>query len=252
MADNNTNQERPRGFEALKQHIIDNKVDVALWASRVLTILFAFGYVLPIFGNAQNAFYKVLLANAATSALRLQQRMPRLSFSRQYLQLLLVEDSCHYLFFSTIFLYVSPFILILFPVVLFAILHAASYSLTLLDQLGQNSWWGARLMISLVELQTTNILRLAALSEILLMPLVVFFVFMGRAGLMTPFIYYHFLALRYSSRRNPYNRNMFHELRLAAESLANNPRVPPFGKKLLLSGISIVEKLAPAIAQAQH
>lgn len=50
MADNNANQERPRGFEALKQHVIDNKVDVALWASRVLTIIFAFGYVLPIFG----------------------------------------------------------------------------------------------------------------------------------------------------------------------------------------------------------
>lgn len=161
--------------------------------------------------NAQNAFYKVLMANAATSALRLHQRMPRLQFTREYFALLLVEDSCHYLFFSTIFLYVSPFILILMPVVLFAILHAASYSLTLLDvsalrmeenirnsiqkfwtivhtfsfvsfyffqTLGQNSWWGARLMISLVELQTSNILRLAALSEILLMPLVIIFVFL--------------------------------------------------------------------------
>lgn len=75
----------------------------------------------------------MLLANAATSALRLHQRMPRLSFTREYLALLLVEDSCHYLFFSLVFLYVNPFILILLPVVLFAILHAASYSLTLLD-----------------------------------------------------------------------------------------------------------------------
>lgn len=88
--------------------------------------------------NAQNAFYKVLLANAATSALRLHQRMPRLTFTREYFALLLVEDSCHYLFFSTIFLYVSPFILILLPVVLFAILHAASYSLTLLDVSAMN------------------------------------------------------------------------------------------------------------------
>lgn len=166
MADNNTNQERPRGFEALKQHVIDNKTDVALWASRVLTIIFAIGYMLPIFGfvfcspftcllnwnsstaqinrhifismffsssNAQNAFYKVLLANAATSALRLQQRMPAVQFTREYFSTLLVEDSCHYLFFSVIYLYVSPFILILLPVILFAILHAASYSLTLLD-----------------------------------------------------------------------------------------------------------------------
>lgn len=50
MADNNTNQERPRGFEALKQHVIENKSDVVLWASRVLTIIFAIGYMLPIFG----------------------------------------------------------------------------------------------------------------------------------------------------------------------------------------------------------
>ena len=35
---------------------------------------------------------------------------------------------------------------------------------------------------------------------------------------MTPFIYYHFLTLRYTSRRNPYTRNMFHELRLATEA----------------------------------
>lgn len=86
-----------------------------------------------IYRNAQNSYYKVLLANAATSALRLHQRMPRITFTREYFAMLLVEDSCHYLFFSTIFLYVSPFILILLPVVLFAILHAASYSLTLLD-----------------------------------------------------------------------------------------------------------------------
>lgn len=51
MADNNSNDEsRPRGFEALKLHVIEHKVDVALWASRVLTLLFAIGYVLPIFG----------------------------------------------------------------------------------------------------------------------------------------------------------------------------------------------------------
>lgn len=78
------------------------------------------------------------------------------------------------------------------------------------------------------------------------------YIFSGGAGLMTPFIYYHFLALRYSSRRNPYNRNMFHELRLATESFAHNPRLPPIGRKLLLSGISIIERIAPAIVQAQH
>lgn len=69
---------------------------------------------------------------------------------------------------------------------------------------------------------------------------------------MTPFIYYHFLALRYSSRRNPYNRNMFHELRLATESFANRPAVPAIGKKAILSGIALIERLAPPVAGAQH
>lgn len=85
------------------------------------------------FRSSQSAFYKVLLANAATSALRLHQRLPRIQLTKEFLALLLLEDSCHYLFFSLIFLYVQPFIMILFPVVLFAVLHSASYSLKVLD-----------------------------------------------------------------------------------------------------------------------
>lgn len=62
---------------------------------------------------------------------------------------------------------------------------------------------------------------------------------------MTPFVYYHFLVLRYSSRRNPYTRNMFYELRLATESAANNPRVPPFVRKAVHTSISVISRLAP-------
>lgn len=50
MADDNQEENRPRGVEALKQHVIANKVDVALWASRVITVAFTIGYILPIFG----------------------------------------------------------------------------------------------------------------------------------------------------------------------------------------------------------
>lgn len=69
---------------------------------------------------------------------------------------------------------------------------------------------------------------------------------------MTPFIYYHFLTLRYSSRRNPHTRNMFHELRLATEAFANNPKAPPIVGKVLHTAIRLVSRLAPpAPAQAQ-
>jgi transmembrane protein 33 len=62
---------------------------------------------------------------------------------------------------------------------------------------------------------------------------------------MTPFIFYHFLTLRYTSRRNPHTRNMFHELRLATEAMANNPKAPPIIGKLLHSAVRLVTRLAP-------
>lgn len=247
MSDNSTDNgnQQPRGIEAVKNHMLANKIETALWISRVLSVFFAIGYLLPIFSSSHSAFYKVLISNAATSALRLHQRLPQIQFTKEFLALLLIEDSCHYLFFSLIFLYVQPFILIIVPVLLFAVLHSASYSLKLLDMLGQNSWWGARLLISLVEFQQRNILRAIAAAEVFLMPYAVFSVFMGRAGLMTPFIYYHFLTLRYTSRRNPHTRNMFYEIRLAVESLANNPKSPPVISTLLHKAVGLVCRMAP-------
>lgn len=224
-------------------HFKENKIDAAMWATRLLTIFFTTGYILPIFTNQQSAFNKVLLASAATSALRLNQRLPTFKFSREFLGRLILEDSCHYLMYSLIFLSVQPTLLILVPIVLFAILHASSYSLKLLDIIGQNSWWGARFLISLVEFQAANILKAAAFSEIFLMPLAVVLTFMGKAGLMTPIVYYHFLVMRYSSRRNPYTRNAFAELRLTMESLA--ARSPPVLAKIVRGGISAVSRLAP-------
>lgn len=77
-------------------------------------------------------------------------------------------------------------------------------------------------------------------DSLLLKPL-----FRGRAGLLTPFIYYHFLTLRYSSRRNPYNHMMFHELRLLLESAASKPGTPSFLRNILLSVVAFASRLAP-------
>lgn len=257
MVENNSDEpsaplpQQGLNIAALKQHILAHKINVALWGIRILTIIFTLGYFIPIFGSAHNAFYKALMANAATNALRLHQRLNGVQFTRAFLASLLLEDSCHYLFFSLIFMYVSPVTLVLLPGVLFAILHAASYSLTLLDTLGQNSWWGARLLISLVEFQSRNILRLAAFTEIVLMPMTIILILLGKAGLLTPFIYYHFLVQRYTSRRNPYTRNMFHELRMLTEATANKPVVPGILRNLLMGAINFTCKLAPPLPPVQ-
>ncbi|XP_068623088.1 Krueppel homolog 2 [Battus philenor] len=237
----------PKGIPALKAHVIANKVDVALWGIRLLTVLCTLGYLLPIFNNPVSAFHKALLANAATSALRLHQRIPprEISFTREFLARFFLEDSAHYLFYSLIFMNVAPNLLILTPIFLFALLHAASYSLTILDTLGQNSMWMARLLISLVELQSRNILRVAALAEIVLFPLVVLMGLFGYCGLLTPFVYYYFVTWRYTSRRNPYTRNTFRELRVAAENVAARPGSSPTIANAIRGAVKLVCSMAP-------
>lgn len=113
--------------------------------------------------------------------------------------------------------------------------------------LGQNTWWGARLLISLVEFQTRNILRLIAFSEILVMPLTVFLSFFGKSGLLTIVFYYHFLTLRYASQRNPHTKLMFSDLRIAAEHFANKPGTPSALRSVILSVITTIGRMAPVV-----
>jgi len=243
-----SNDPPARGFAALMAHVSAHKVDFALWVTRILTLYFTLIYVLPFVGNPYEAYYKALAASGATSALRLHQRLPRVSMSREFLARLMAEDSAHYLFYCLIFMYGNTITVVLMPIALFAALHAASYSLTMLDALGMGRGSNAGLakaLVSLVELQSRNILRSAAFSEIFLMPIVVIMIFMGRATLFTPFLYYRFLSMRYASQRNPYTRNMFHEIRLAAEEVASSPRFPQGARNLLFKIINFISRLAP-------
>src|SRR6218665_715997 len=66
-------------------------------------------------GHPYSSYQRVLLSNAATSALRLHQRVPNFQLSRAYIASLFLEDSAHYLFYSLIFLTSSPVSSILWP-----------------------------------------------------------------------------------------------------------------------------------------
>jgi hypothetical protein len=65
----------------------------------------------------------------------------------------------------------------------------------LAQYLGQNSWWGARLLISLVEFQSRNILRLCALSEIINLPFTILLVFTYVLCVIALLSYQHVIIL---------------------------------------------------------
>jgi hypothetical protein len=107
-----------------------------LWLTRLATIVTALLFVVPISGFEQNSLYqKALLSSAATSALKLHQRLAGQGFqlSRAFFQNLVVEDSFHYLLYSIVFLSSYPITIVLAPVVLFALLHVSSYTRTLIN-----------------------------------------------------------------------------------------------------------------------
>ncbi|CAB1325603.1 unnamed protein product [Coregonus sp. 'balchen'] len=164
---------------------------------------------------AANFYQRALLANALTSALRLHQRLPHFQLSRAFLAQALQEDSCHYLLYSLIL------------------------------AMGPNSLPFVRNFLNKLTANQQNILKFIACNEIFLMPATVFMLFSGQGSLLQPFIYYRFLTLRYTSRRNPYCRTLFSELRILLEHFIMKPACPAFFRKMCLNSIAFMSRLAP-------
>ena len=71
------------------------------------------------------------------------------------------------------------------------------------------------------------------------------YVFSGRAGLLTPVVYYQFLQLRLASRRNPFTRNIFTEITDYFNQIGMKPSVPQFIRTAILALVDVMRKMTP-------
>ncbi|XP_072040478.1 transmembrane protein 33-like [Amphiura filiformis] len=236
---------------AMMEHIGNNKIDAGLWVARVFIIVCSFLYIIPIYGPqaAMGSYQRALICNGLVSALRLHQRLPQFQFNREYLGLLLLEDSCHNLLYSLIFANSYPITLALTPVFLFAILHSVSFTRKLINLLGPTALMPVRKLTDKLISSQVQILRFIALDEIFIMPCIIFMMFTGRVSLLVPFMYFRFLTFRYASRRNPYCKQIFHEMRIVTENYCQKETTPAFIKNFLTKCITMLSRFAPQIAQ---
>ncbi|KAJ6224521.1 hypothetical protein RDWZM_003066 [Blomia tropicalis] len=242
---NENNSNTPTGINAAMMFISRKRTETFLLSIRLATLVFTALYLIPFTSfSAINLYQKALLANAAISALRLHQRLPPFRFSREYLALVFIEDSAHYLLYSMIFLSNHAITLVLLPIALFALLHSSSFLHNILNAMDSNSSIGNFITNTIGRYQREIFLTIA-LTEITLMPTLFFAILSGLASIFTPFMYYQFLMLRYSSQRNPYTRQAFHWLRLWFEKTANSPRCPQMGRSVIYKSIEIICRLAP-------
>ncbi|KFM70873.1 Transmembrane protein 33, partial [Stegodyphus mimosarum] len=236
------------GLQVAIDYMFEKKIDTLLWLTRLGTMIFTILSLVPLFGiNPYTSYQRALMSNAATSALRLHQRMPRVQFTREFGALLLIEDSCHYLLYSILFIISYPITLSLLPIFLFAVLHSVNYSILILNKLGHYDTFATRSLRSIAQNHQRNILRLVAFTEVCLMVVTILWLFSGKGSLLTPFAYYRFLTFRYASRRNPYTRNVFREMRIILESFANKPGRNPQLRNLCHKVINFTSYLAPPI-----
>ncbi|XP_067903794.1 transmembrane protein 33-like isoform X2 [Heterodontus francisci] len=222
---------------SVSQFMMSNKTESIMWLLRLFTLVSTFFFLFPIFGVAEGEhFYqRALLANALTSACRLHQRLPRFQFSRAYVTQALLEDSCHYLLYSLIFITSYPITLCLVPVAVFSLLHATAYTRKILDIIGPNSIPWVRSFLDKMTTHQQSLFKFIACNEILLTPATVFILLGGRAHLFLPFFYYRFLTLR----------TLFYELRVAIEQMTARPSCPILIRSACHKAIKLICKLAP-------
>ncbi|XP_070554430.1 transmembrane protein 33-like [Ptychodera flava] len=241
------------GTQAVCDHITAHKIDTALWLSRMFTVMCCIFFIIPIFGPSftSSAYQRALICNGLTSALRLHQRLPRFQLNREFFGRMLLEDSCHYILYSLLFINSYPITLVLTPVLLYALLHACGYTKLLLNLHGETSLQFLRRLIDKLTTNQQQLFRFIALNEIIIMPCLIVMIFIGKCSLLLPFVYYRFLSLRYSSRRNPYCRVMFYEMRVVSENYSRQANCPGFLRSFITRGIAFLEKLAPPTQPSQ-
>jgi len=235
-----------------------NKFDAVLLAIRLYIIFATFVFMVPVFGTEYSltCFKRVLLGNACISALRMHQRLPRVTLTKEFLQVLIMEDSFHYLVYSVLFLTSHPTTVALAPIVVFATLHSASYIHKMIATTGSTDFIALKvqsLTSKIVERNMqTSILTFIASMEVMVFAVAVVMIFLGRGSFLVPFFYYRFLQLRYMSQRNPYSRLVFGQLRMKVEAMARAPTTPAFAKKGLTMMVQMAAKLSPTtMAQPQ-
>lgn len=241
-----TNQQPQMG---IMTYMLQDKITALLFLTRLFTVVCTFFFIVPISGYDLNALYsKSLMSSAATSALKLHQRMTGVPFqlNRVYLSQLMLEDSFHYLLFALVFMNSAPITIVLMPVTGFALLHVANYMKTLINLDGrQDSYGPIRKVVNMVCTKDKDIMRFVAINEIILLPTLVVMIFVGKSTIFMPFVYFRFLSMRYQSRRNPYTKQMFMEIRVTVEHFINGPSCPQFLRSAMQRVIGMVSRLSP-------
>jgi hypothetical protein len=172
-------------------------------------------------------------------------------FSRACLTLFTVEDSGHYVLYSLFFYnhYIAMFIL---PVYFYSILFVVKF----IKGMEQFLPGGLRNLChkinTVISSKQADIHRFIAYCEILNILFLAWKIITGHIFITTLFVYYYFLKLRYTSRRNASVRTVFSEIHEAVVGGASHPNCPTFLSTIIHKVVGFVSRLNPMPPGTTH
>uniref|UniRef100_A0A915PB37 Uncharacterized protein n=1 Tax=Setaria digitata TaxID=48799 RepID=A0A915PB37_9BILA len=211
-----------RGQSSLSDFLKSRQTDVILFLTRTITVLCALYFILP-FGTRSSqysAYSKAFAAAAATNALRIHQRVGGLRFTREFLSMVLMEDSCHYLIYSVLFITSSPVTMALMPIFLYALLHTVNFLVQICHGIGKATNIADK-MSEITRQHTQNLLGVIACSEIFLLPILIIMVFVL----------------------------VFYQLRVSLEQAISSPNCPQMIRNAVNFVINLTCRLCPSTVQ---
>lgn len=222
----------PSRLRTIGAHFVRNRTDYILGSIWFSVICFTVVYLIPFLrSECENMYYRTLLAHSATSLLRLHKTFHQAQINFEFMEQLLLDDNTHNLLYSLIFYCFPPFPWIWLPIFLSALLHVSNYGIEVVEWFSPSAFGLLKKGFELIELQSINILRIIAITEIFILIIIPFsllsFSFSGLAlSVVTVVIYLKFLVFRYMSKKNPFTRIVFGELLEQIEIHSNKSSCP--------------------------
>ncbi|XP_019857399.1 PREDICTED: transmembrane protein 33-like isoform X1 [Amphimedon queenslandica] len=239
---------------SLMDHVKANRSKSLQFLLRIITLtcglLFILSGIIVSPYTGVSSYYYAFLSSLLTFGIQLNKRMTENQVSlvsRAFINLLVTEDSGHYVLYSFFFYNQYPNIIHLFPIVLYAFLGIARF-MQEIHQLVSPSVASKLLVISRwASVNQSPVHRFIAYCEVFTFPIMLWEILAGHMFILAPLFYYNFLKMRYTSRRNGSVRMVFSELHTSACFIAAHRNCPTIISSVIYKMDSVISRLNPIV-----
>ena len=160
--------------------------------SLVFGVMYAFSLVFTMFKEDWGLppfFFYSMMCQLVIWGFNLYVQVGPVQFNQQYLMRAFQNDASHYLLYCILFVFMTPTLYVLMPLLIYSVFNAGPVLVAMSPSLGR--FWGR------VSPFHHKAFSFAIQIEVMLLPILVFYLFTGNASFIAILGHYKFLTFRY-------------------------------------------------------